>query len=299
MRKILPLAIAALALAGCGSSDPPDVQPQQLSDRLVDFSQKPPWLNSLDVDETTGEFMLTTNKGFWRIDPKTDRVQQVKGTIEAGGKRDTVGTFLEFESVGGGRLLGSGHPDNEGTLPQFLGFIESTDNGKSWRVVSRLGEADLHKVVARHDRLYGFDAVLNALLISTDEGRTFEERFTPPGLIIDFVVDPEDPEYIVASGEEQLFKTEDAGKRWRQIDLGTGIRLEWPEGGPIIRAEKDGTVSTSDDRGTTWTKAGEVPGEPYKFESTDDPQHLYLALSDGTIVETEDGGKTWNEAFRP
>jgi photosystem II stability/assembly factor-like uncharacterized protein len=67
----------------------------------------------------------------------------------------------------------------------------------------------------------------------------------------------------------------------------------------VLRAEKDGTISTSDDRGTTWTKASTVPGEPYKFETTDDPQHLYLALSDGAILETTDGGKTWKDRFRP
>ena len=94
--------------------------------------------------QDAGEFLLTTNKGFWRIDPKTKAVTQVKGTIEAKGKKDTVGTFLELEPVSGGRLIGSGHPDNQNTLPQFLGFIESEDNGKSWRVLSRLGDADLH-----------------------------------------------------------------------------------------------------------------------------------------------------------
>lgn len=300
MRKLLPLTLALLALAGCGSSEKQaGPTPEQLSDRLVDFSMQPPFVNSLGLDPETGEFMLTTNKGFWRIDPETKKVTQVKGTVEAGGKSDTVGTFLEMEAVGGGRILGSGHPDTQNTLPQFIGYMESQDNGKTWNVISRLGDADLHKIVYAHDRIYAWDAVLSALLISTDGGRTFDESFTPPGLVIDFVVDPEDPEYIVAATEEQLYNTDNAGKRWRPLEMGTGIRLEWPEGGPIYRAEQDGTISTSDDKGTSWTKVGSVDGEPYKFETTDDPQHLYLALSDGTIVETTDGGRTWKDVFRP
>jgi hypothetical protein len=302
--RLTVLALLAATLAGCGSSStPPDAtpDPEELSDRLVDFSKKPPYVNSLDIDPKNGEFMLTTNKGFWRIDPKTKAVRQVKGTIEDKGKKDTVGTFLEFEVLDDGRLIGSGHPDSQDTLPQFLGFIESTDEGATWRVLSRLGEADLHKVVDRHDRLYAFDAVLNGMLISEDGGRTFTERFTPPGLIIDFEVDPEDPEYILASGEEELHKTENGGKRWRQLDIVTGVRLAWPPGGgPVVRASQDGTVSHSTDKGATWTEVGKVPGEPYKFEySADEPDHLFLALSDGTIMETEDRGKTWKEAFRP
>ena len=302
--RTLPiLAVLAAALAGCGSStdkNKPGPDPSQLSDRLVDHSKQPPLVNSLDIDPKSGEFLLTTNKGFWRIDPKTKAVKQVKGTIEANGKSDTVGTFLEFEVLDDGRFLGSGHPDGQ-NLPQFLGFIESQDEGKSWRVLARLGEADLHKVIDRHDRLYAFDAVLPGLLISNDGGRTFKEEFTPPGLIIDFEVDPDNPEYILASSEDEIYKTEDAGKRWRQLDIVTGARLAWPPGGgPVVRAEKDGKVSHSTDKGATWAEVGEVPGEPYKFEySAEEPAHLFLALSDGTIMETEDAGKTWTEAFRP
>lgn len=299
----LPILIAlAAALAGCGSSSDKDKggpSPDQLSDRLVDHSKQPPLVNSLDLDPETGDFLLTTNKGFWRINRESKQVEQVTGTIEADGKEDTVGTFLEFEVLDDGRFVGSGHPDGQ-NLPQFLGFIESADNGKSWRVLARLGEADLHKVVDRHDRLYAFDAVLNGLLISQDGGKTFKEEFTPPGLVIDFEVDPEDPEYILASLEEEIYKTENAGRRWRSLDLVTGARLAWPPDGPVVRAELDGTVSHSTDKGATWTKVGEVPGEPYKFEySAEEPDHLYLALSDGTIMESTDRGKTWTEAFRP
>ena len=298
MRKTLYLALAALLLAGCGSSDKPPPE-QKLSDRLVDFSKKPPYVNSLGLDPVSGEFMLTTNRGFWRIDQKTKKVTQVKGTIEFEGNKDTVGTFLEIETLGGGKLLGSGHPDVGDRLPQFLGFIESDDNGESWRIVSWPGEADLHKVVKLHDRIYAWDAVNSAILISEDDGKTFDSRYTPPGLVTDFVVDPEDPEYLVAATEEQLHNSDNGGKGWRPLEVGTGMRLEWPAGGPVYRAEKDGTISTSEDRGVTWTKVATVAGEPYKFETTDDPKHLFLALSDGTILETTDGGKTWKEAFRP
>jgi hypothetical protein len=294
------VALAAL-LAGCGSSKPapePD-DPSVLSERLVDFSLQPPYVNALDIDPASGDFLLTTNRGFWRIDAAAKKVTPIKGVVEAQGQKDTVGTFLEIEAVGNGRLYGSGHPDSQGPLPQFLGFMLSDDNGMTWRVLSRLGDADLHKIVTLHGKLYAFDAVLGAMLISSDGGRTFEERFTPRGLIVDFVVDPEDGKYLLAATDTQLYKTDDGGERWRPLTPGVFQRLAWTSDGTVIRAEQDGTLTVSHDRGLTFEPLAEIEGEPYKFKTTDDPSHLYLALSDGTITETLDGGRTWKTVFKP
>lgn len=297
--RALLAALACLLLAGCGAQQQGGADAAVArSDRLVDFSKKPPYVNALDIDPATGEFLLTTNRGFWRIDPKTDALARVRGSISAQGKSATVGTFLELLVTGPGRLIGSGHPDQQGALPSFLGFITSDDGGKSWRVVSRLGEADLHKIILRHGRLYAFDAVLGALLISRDGGHTFTERFTPPQLIIDFEVDPGAPDRIFASTQGRLFRSEDGGQRWRAVASGEGIRLAWPAPDALYRAEQDGTVQRSPDGGATWQRVGQAPGEPYKFKAVA-RDHLYLALSDGAIVETRDGGRSWKAVFRP
>ncbi len=296
-RHILAAAIAAVALAGCGGSGGGSAEAPK-SSRLVDLEAKPPLVNALDIDPADGRFLLTTNRGFFRIDPKTDKVEQVRGTITANGESSTVGTFLELTSIGPKTLLGSGHPDEEGTLPAYLGFLRSDDAGRSWQVLSRLGEADLHKIIEQHGRIYAFDAVLGAMLISDDGGRTFIERFTPRGLVIDFVVDPKDPSYILASTEDQLFRSEDEGEKWRGILSAQGMRLTWPAPDMLLRADQDGRVYRSSDRGQTFQPVGKVPGEPYKFKTLDAQRH-FLALSDGTIVATQDGGKTWRTEFKP
>ena len=303
MRRALSAcaAVVALVAAGCGGKDKaPVVKEERLprSDRLVDFSQKPPYVNGLTVEPGTKDFLLTTNRGFWRISPDGKQVEEIEGTISAQGKSSTVGTFLEVEAAGPGRLVGSGHPDQKRTLPSFLGLIASDDAGKTWRVVSRLGDADLHKILLRHGRLYAFDAVLSAMLVSRDGGKTFQEEFTPRGLIIDFEVDPTKPERIVASTEEELFRTEDGGRSWRPLEAAEGIRLSWPAADRLYRAEKDGAVKVSSDAGATWEDVGRVPGEPYEFDAVS-PEALYLALSDGTIMQTTDKGATWDTAFRP
>ena len=292
-RAVWLVLLAALGAAGCGDSETQAGR----SDRLVDFSKKPPYVNSLERDPSTGEFLLTTNRGFFRIDGERDRVRRVRGTIEAGGERATVGTFLELDLDPEGQLVGSGHPDQR-TLPQYLGYLRSDDGGKSWSVVSRLGDADLHKIVFKHDRLYAWDAVLSALIVSEDGGRSFAEHFTPRGLIIDFDVDPEDPKHVLAATDDVLFRSEDEGESWRPLVRGEGSRLAWPEPDRLYLAAKDGTVSVSEDGGDSFDEVGRVDGEPYTLDPVSGNE-LYMALSDGTILHSDDGGADWEEVFRP
>lgn len=297
-RSALPCVAAALAFVGCGSDAGSGSGTGARSDRLVDFGKQPPFVNALDIEPESGDFLLTTNRGFFRIGRDSDRVRPIRGQISSGERRATVGTFLELTVEGPGRLVGSGHPDQEGMLPAFLGFIRSDDDGRTWRVISRLGDADLHKIILKHGRMYAFDAVLSALLVSRDGGRTFTEEFTPRGLIIDFEVDPADPEHVVASNADELFRSKDSGASWRPIDRRQGIRLVWPAAAKLYRALKDGSVQTSADGGETWKPAGGVDGEPYKFKAVG-PDELYLALSDGTIMHTTDGAQMWTAAFKP
>ena len=216
------LAAAALAATGCGGDTS-----SGKSTRLVDLSKKPPFVNSLDIDPESGDFLLTTNRGFWRIDPDEDKATRIRSTITHKGKSDTIGTFLLAKVAGPRTLIGSGHPDTMGKLAAFLGFLRSDDKGRTWHVVSRYGAADLHKIVLRHDRMYAFDAVLSAIVISEDDGRTFSEHFTPRGLIIDFDVDPDDPDQLVAANDDELFRSEDGADTWRPIARAQGIRLAW------------------------------------------------------------------------
>jgi len=294
------VAVCALALlaaiSGCGDSTSAGGAP---SSRLVDFSKAPPYVNAFDIDPRSRDFLLTTNRGFYRIKRDSGRVRLVRGTITVAGERATLGTFLQLTATGPGRLLGSGHPDQEGVLQPFLGLIGSGDGGDTWQSVSRLGQSDLHRIVAKHGRVYAIDAAVGAFLVSRDEGRAFDQKFAPSGAaLIDFEVDPADPQRILASSELDLYRSPDGGATWKKIDRNTGIRLAWPAADAVYRALKDGTVQRSSDGGSSWIAAGRVGGEPYKFKAVGRDE-LYLALSDGTILHTTDAAKTWREAFRP
>ena len=290
-----PLLLLAVLLAGCGADDDGG---EGKSSRLVDFTKKPPFVNALEIDPADESFLLTTNRGFYRIPKDGDEPKRVRAKVTAKEGSSPIGTFLEIDVLGPGEVVGSGHPDNARPLPPYLGFMRSTDGGRNWTVVSRLGEADLHQIRRIHDRLYAFDAVLGAILISEDDGKNWEERFTPRQLVLDFVVAPEDPEHIIASTEEQIYRSQDGGEKWRPATQGSAPRLDWPAPEALMRADKDGLFQVSTDGGQTWERRGRIEGEPYKVRAID-AERAFVALSDGTILETTDGGKSFEERFRP
>jgi len=83
MRALMAMAASAILLAGCGGGgdESQASAPVKRSGRLVDFSKQPPYVNALDIDPATGDFLLTTNRGFFRIGGKTGTVARVQGTV--------------------------------------------------------------------------------------------------------------------------------------------------------------------------------------------------------------------------
>lgn len=314
-RRRVALAVAmivvVLAPAGCGEDDPAPsgakpsglpsapATPDTAANRVVDPTGQPPTINALDIDPETDEFLLTTNRGFFRIGRDDGKVAQVRATVSAGETEGAVGTSLELAALGGDRLVGSGHPDAAGTLPEFLGAMASDDGGRTWRVLSRLGEADLHRIVVKHGRMYAFDAVSGALLVSRNRGRTFAEQFTPSGVpIADLEVDPADPRRIVVAGDAEMYRSANGGAAWKPLGGASGARLAWPARDALYRALQDGAVQVSADGGGSWKTAGRIDGEPYRLKAVSRDE-LYLVVGDGTILHTRDGARTWEAAFTP
>ena len=279
----------SIALAGCGGAE------SDKSSRLVDPKPDPP-INSLGVETGSGDLLLTTNRGFFRI--RDGRAKRIAGAVDTDDGTSPVGTFLAFRTVGDGRLLGSGHPDRKGRVADFLGLMRSRDGGRHWATVSRYGIADLHVIRTLHDRIYAFDAVLGAVLVGDEEGKDWSEHPTPPGQVLDLVVDPEDADHLLISNSRDIFGSDDGGKSWRPLASGVSARMAWPSAGELFRADQNGLVYRSADHGNSWEDVGKIDGEPWKLEA-DGPDRLLAALSDATIVESTDGGESWKEIFKP
>jgi photosystem II stability/assembly factor-like uncharacterized protein len=209
-----------------------------------------------------------------------------------------VGNQLVVQPAGDGVLLGSGHPDLAGGLPQFLGLLRSTDEGRTWDVVSGLGTADYHTIHLVGERIFAADGAVGTLAISSDDGRTFEQRPIPEGVSFDMAVDPSDPERVVVTNETAVLRSEDEGRTWRPVADAATARVEWPARDTLLRADADGTISVSDDGADSFEEVGKVDGAPQQLLATD-PRTVFAALEDATILRSRDGGRTWRAVFEP
>jgi hypothetical protein len=290
------LALGVPIAAGCGDGGDAGGTPRENAFVDPSLEEESGLVNALAVDpENPGALLLTTNKGFFRI--RDGEAERVQSTVTAGSGFSQVGTFLYLTTNGEtGELLGSGHPDEDGALPEFLGLMRSNDGGENWTVLTRLGQADLHVIRPVEGRLYAYDAVLGAVLVSDDAGGTFEERFTPRGLVLDMVVDPADRESLLISLEEQLYRSPDAGRTWRPVAEADEARLAWAGPGALYRADADGTWLRGDPEGAEWEPVGEVGGDPQEVLAVDE-QTFYVALADASIRRTDDAGATWRTVF--
>jgi photosystem II stability/assembly factor-like uncharacterized protein len=206
---------------------------------------------------------------------------------------------MGFTITGPNRFLGSGHPDGREDLPPFLGLIRSTDAGRHWEPVSLLGKRDFHVLEAAGERVYGYgfdyETREAALLVSDDAGRSWEERATPEPLL-SLAIDPNDSDHVLAAGEEGVYSSTDAGGGWRPRSEPGGLMV-WARSGSVYLVSPDGTLSRSDDGGTSWEELSQAGGAPAAFETVGD--ELYVALHDGTVKRSADGGRTWSIRSRP
>jgi photosystem II stability/assembly factor-like uncharacterized protein len=297
MRALACALAAALVLGACGGSEetrPAAARPGG----IVDSSKEPPYVNGLDVNPRDGSLLIATNLGLYRVGADGRRARRLDGRVEAAPSPVPVGRQgLAFSFVGPDRLLGSGHPDRAGALPESLGLLRSEDGGRTWKPLSRMGESDLHSIHLVEGSVVAADVTTFTVLVSPDGGRTWEQR-VPPEPLFDLAVDQRDPGALVASSQRRLFTSRDGGRTWRPREDAPFALLEWGEGDRVLRVDEDGTVRESRDGGTAWMRVGAVRRKPQALARGEDGD-LYVAGTDGTVERSRDGGRTWAVHFRP
>jgi hypothetical protein len=253
----------------------------------------PVHVHGLGVNPADGALFIATHTGLYRVDRGERKAKRVADRYQ-----DTMG----FTIVGPDRFLGSGHPDlneaQEKNLPSLLGLIESTDKGENWQPISLSGEADFHVLRFAGERVYGYDASNDRLLVSGDRGRSWNE-LDKPGPLVDLAVDPKDSRRILVASagglEEGLFESRDGGETWKRVSETVGL-LAWPERLYLIAG--GGQVFASSDGGRRLEGQGEIGGQPAALVA-EGPRELYAALHDGTIKRSSDGGATWTVRSTP
>jgi hypothetical protein len=250
----------------------------------------PVHVHGLGVDPADAALFIATHTGLFRVAEGERTAVRVGDDFQ-----DTMG----FTIVGPKRFLGSGHPDLRQDLPPLLGLIESTDAGRTWEPVSLFGAADFHILRSAHGRVYGYDVTQDKLLVSSDQGRSWDE-LARPGPLVDVSADPSESRHLVAVAQTRqgpaLFESTTGGEQWSAIASLAGL-LAWPASDRLYVVTQRGEVFVTPDRGRLLELRGRIGGEPAAFLAHDDD--LYVALHDGTIKRSVDGGRSWSVRSAP
>lgn len=268
-QRVLGVLVLAATLAACGGAEP--TRPPGHSD--VDLAH----IHGLAVNPADGELYVGSHHGVFVVTGEGEPTQV------AGRTQD----FMGFTIIGPDHFLGSGHPGPDATgQPPHLGLIESTDGGETWQSVSLSGEADFHAMVAKHDRVYGFNSLSGTLLVSKDK-QTWDERASLA--MADFAVSPDDPDVLLATTKDGVVRSTDGGRTFATDKPGpVMLLLDWPSAEQLVGITPDGQVQTSADGGETWTEAGSVPGSPQAITWHPD-SGIYVATEQAIHRSTDDG----------
>jgi hypothetical protein len=258
---------------------------------VVDGGGAAPYVGALEIDPADGSLLLATNAGLYRV--RGERLVPLRARMG----RNHVAKGLAFRFTGPGEAIGSGHPGSEHSRWAVLGLVKTSDGGKTWKSVSRLGASDFHAVAFSQDTIAAAEGAEATVFVSRDGGRSFETRSTPLALT-DLELDPGDPERWVATAQTGVHLSTDGGRSWRPADSAGGARLAWPASDALFRTDLDGRVSRSSDGGVTWEDVGRVDGETQALAAADE-RTLYAADLDGVVRVSRDGGETWSERARP
>ena len=275
----------SLSLAACSSSSG-NPGPPASSGADVGVEH----VHGLGVDPADGTLYAATHFGLWRI-PENGEATRVADRYQ-----DTMG----FTVVGPGAFLGSGHPDfqMDPDLPTRLGLIRSSDAGETWENVSLGGEADFHVLHAVHGNVYAWEAGTGRVMVSGDEGQTWETRSSLE--LRDLVVSPDVPETLLATTETGLVRSTDGARTWSGVSGAPILTvLVWASERSLYGVTPEGLVQHSTDAGTTWTARGEVSGQPEALTVVDSAgaETLYVAVSDAGILISDDGGATFTVRY--
>jgi photosystem II stability/assembly factor-like uncharacterized protein len=201
----------------------------------------------------------------------------------------------------------SGHPDIRSGLKNPLGFMVSTDAGRSWQVRSLYGEADFHAMAVDHadgEVIYGFDVTVMRLLRSRDAGRSWDLRTLPhPQGAFSLAVDPGDPDTVLAGTRVGLQASTDGAATWEPVLDGEPVTAVAFQPGASRRMV---IYSAAPGRGLLGSSDGGRSWRPLGLELDDDAAgHIALHPTDGDIIyvgtfgealyRTVDRGATWQQ----
>ncbi|MGC9538590.1 F510_1955 family glycosylhydrolase [Streptomyces sp. UG1] len=270
-------ALLTAALAACTSDSDTPAAEDPASPSAVAVSH----IHGLGIDPADGRLYVATHEG----------VIAVKDDGSAARVGDTA-DYMGFTVAGPATFLGSGHPAEHSEGHANRGLIKSTDAGRTWQTVSLGGEVDFHALDYAHDTVYGYDSTHGMLRVSKDDGKTWDERAELAAL--DIAVSPEDPDVVLATTENGVARSTDGGKTFAAGTAPVLAYLSWATPDALYGVDPAGGLHRSTDSGTTWKKAGTVPGGRPQALTALDTDRILAATQEG-VYESRNGGASFTE----
>lgn len=193
-------------------------------------------------------------------------------------------------------LFASGHPQGGGNL----GFIKSTDSGKSWQQIAPGvdGPVDFHQLAAspgNPDVLYGSYGAIQA---SRDGGKTWAVAGEAPARLIDLAVSPANPDTVYAATEDGLMVSRDAARSWQPILAGAPVTtVELTSDGTIYAFVPGRGLLRATETAPDFETLGEGP-DPAGYilhlaVDQQSPQRMVAVTGTSAIVVSGDAGAKW------
>lgn len=276
IRAIVAVASSLALLAGCSAKGSDDADPAPtVSVGVASAALPSAHVHGVGRDPGDGTLLLATHEGLFRYG--ADGPTRVGPTID----------LMGFAIVGAGHYYASGHPNTVRELPQPMGLIESTDSGKTWRVLSRGGKSDFHTLTQAGDTLIAFDGQLRR----TSDNRTWSTA-NLPGEPRTLSSDPEG-KTVLATTEEGLMASKDQGVTWAPVAGAQRLQqVAFGDTRTAVGVTLDGAVAMSTDGAKTWRLTGaSVPPPQAMSVSMTTSGIEVLVVTEKDVLSSRDGTK--------
>lgn len=237
-----------------------------------------PHVHGLHVNAETGAVLLATHDGLFDV------------TASPATRIGDIIDLMGFSGAGQGVFYASGHPGPGSDLPDPVGLLRSADGGKTWERLSRQGESDFHALTVSTSGIVGFDGTL----LTSSDGRTWSKanaNFAPAVLAGNPASD-----VVVGTTPDGLYGSIDGGKNWELNKAAPIIQFAAFANSTVAYGiEPDGTVHSSTDAGSSWSRTGTVEGKVQAItavEAAGGKPQLWVATAAGVVVSS-DGGSTF------
>jgi hypothetical protein len=247
-------------------------------------------IHGLGVDDEGQTIYIGAHSGLFRASAgePTERVG------------DTWQDTMAFLRVSEGDFLASGHPDLTSDLPTHLGLVGSTDQGRTWELLSLAGEADFHALDSVGGWVVGYDSYGERILASKDrqtwttidEGPMLDVAVAPANTAAAGPNQGELGAFLATTARGEVVSYPGISGQPRPLQTAPTLALlDWPTPDLLVGIDPRGTVYLSRTNGRNWVARGSIGQQPGALEVSDE---AWYAATQTNVVVSLDQGQTWS-----